>query len=915
MNHPGAESCAECLRQTQATRGTRCRRWCWLALLIALAPTISAEAESRPRAPEMSPLHRGIFARICLDCHSAEKAEGGMRLDDMPLVLDSIEAAERWQRVLNELNAGTMPPSDAPQLAAAEKIALLDELSTSLAAARRLLADAGARVPLRRLNRREYRNTILALLGVEADVRPLPSDDIADGFDTAGGALFMSSEQALLYQQLSREALDAAFEQVRGLAKPQKIHLEAEQKTEEIIKQLSDTVDWRRRNKSWMSAVDTAAEKPQYADRVQELKAKAGSKWWEFYWHWNEFEGAPSPQSYGFKDALDAYHGDRLWETITTQAAHYLSLPDVRTGAYLGLFSSVRSVSHSVRIASHWPKGTYRLTIRAGATDAAPPERRFIELLGASPVPNFAHSHISAHHVAGTIKEPHEIQVFLNKTTTSPSSFLVMENRVNEGSGRDFYHAELARNGVGPDYAIWIDWIEMEGPVLTPEIENGVARVRMILDELARFDRPTSDATADDFAAEAVAVREIAERFARDAFRGQPPTKNFLDKLLGLYTARRRAGDPIVEAMKEPLAVILASPRFLYLYEPAPDQAPRSLSDHELATRLAAFLWSGPPDDALIALAASGRLRDPAVLTAEVERMLAEPRARKFATAFAQQWLHLARLDFFQFSPKRFPQFDVSTKDSARREVPETFLHLLTSGGSLSRLLASDSVCVDALLASYYRLEGVSGDAFREVPLPAGSPRGGLLGMAAILAMGSDGSDSSAVERGVWVLRKLVNDPPPPAPPNVPELKRISKGMTARERLRMHQEEPQCAQCHRKIDPIGFGLENFDAVGQWRTEAPQPGLSAEKMTIDPAGAFHNGPAFKDFHELRHLIAAQPERFARGHAAALVAYAMGRPISFTDEELVEDMVRHAADVNYRASDFIQTLVTSKTFQTK
>lgn len=877
----------------------------WLALLIVLGQAVSVAAESGPKPPQMSPLHREIFARACLDCHAAEQPEGAMRLDDMPLAIDSIEAAERWQRVLNELNAGTMPPSDAPQLAAGEKITLLDELSTNLTAARRLLADAGPRVPLRRLNRREYRNTILALLGVEVEVRPLPADDVADGFDTAGGALFMSSEQALLYQQLGRDAIDDAFDQARGLFTPQKVHTEAEQTTDEIIKQLTETVDWRRRNKTWMSAVDAAAAKPHYAALVKELKEKAGSKWWAFYWHWNEFEGAPSPQSYGFRDALDAYFGDRLWETIITQGAHYLSLPDVKTGAYLGLFSSVRSWNQVVRIEKSWPMGTYRVTIRAGATDAAPPERRFIRFSGGG-------SFDSTHHVAGTVKKPQEIQIHVRKTKTSPYVFVVTENHDNP---RGFYESEFKRNGVGPDYALWIDWIEVEGPVVTSETKDAVTRVRAILHDLAPVTPTAPDSKTHDAPSEVVVVRSIIERFARDAFRGQPPTAAHVDKLVGLYEARRRAGDPVVEAIKEPLAVVLASPRFLYLHEPAPDDVPRLLAEHELATRLASFLWSGPPDKALVALAASGRLRDPAVLTAEVDRMLADPRARLFATPFAHQWLNLTRLDFFQFNQQRFPRFDASTKESARLEVSETLLHLLTSGGSLGRLLASDSVCVDALLATYYGLEGVNGDAFREVPLPAGSPRGGLLGMAAIMAMGSDGTDSSPVERGAWVLRKLLNDPPPPAPPNVPELKRISTGMTALERLHMHQEEPQCAQCHRKIDPIGFGLENFDAVGQWRTEDRQPGLAPEKMAIDPAGAFHNGPAFKDFHELRHLIAAQPERFARGYATALIAYAMGRPISFADEELIEDMVRHAAGVNYRASDFIHTLVTSKTFQTK
>jgi hypothetical protein len=877
-----------------------------------MLPQAAACAASSERPAAMAEAHRAFLATYCLECHSAAKQEGGMRLDDIPLAIDTIEAAERWQRVLNQLNSGDMPPDDAKQPEAAAKIELLDALSTVLATARTRLADGGGALTMRRLNRREYGNTILALLGVEVDVRPLPSDDVAGGFDTAGGALFMSSEQAMLYQQLGRDAIDAAFEQVRGLAKPQKTHYEAERTTDEIMKQLGVHVDWRRRNKSWMSAVDAAAAKPQYAAVVKDLKEKAGAKWWEFYWHWDKFEGAPSPQSYGFQDALDAYHGDRLWETITTQGAHYLSLPDVKTGAYLGLFSSVRNVNQPVRIEKWWPTGTYRVKVRAGATDAAPPERRFIAFSAAATSPADAHSHISAHHVAGTVKEPQEIQIHVRKTKTSPHWFLVHENN---GNPRGFYDAEFKRNGVGPDYVLWIDWIEVEGPVVTPETADAVARVRAILDELTPFEPKAGDAKAADAPAEAVVVRRIVERFARDAFRGQPPNESFLDKLVGLYEARRQAGEPATEAIKEPLAVVLTSPRFLYLYEPATDQAPRTLSDHELATRLASFLWSGPPDDALVALAASGRLHDPVVLTAEVERMLSDPRAREFASSFAHQWFSLARLDFFQFNQQRFPRFDASMKESARGEVTETFFHMLTSGGSLSRLLASDTVHVDALLASYYGLEGVSGDAFREVPVPAGSPRGGLLGMAAIMAMGSDGSDSSPVERGAWVLRKLLNDPPPPAPPNVPELKRISKGLTARERLRMHQEEPQCAQCHRKIDPIGFGLENFDAVGQWRTEDLQPGLPPEKAKIDPAGAFHNGPAFADYEQLRGLIAAQPEGFARGYAAALVAYAMGRPISFADEALVEQMVRHAAGVNYRASDFIHTLVTSKTFHTK
>jgi hypothetical protein len=243
----------------------------------------------------------------------------------------------------------------------------------------------------------------------------------------------------------------------------------------------------------------------------------------------------------------------------------------------------------------------------------------------------------------------------------------------------------------------------------------------------------------------------------------------------------------------------------------------------------------------------------------------------------------------------------------------------------LSDLLAAEYVVVNGLLADYYGLEGVLGDEFRQVALPAGSPRGGLLGMAAIHAMGSNGEHTSPVERGAWVLRKLLNDPPPPAPPNVPQLARLAgKSLTTRERVVFHQEEPQCASCHRKIDPIGFGLENFDAVGAWRTTdssvavnaAGKPDPKTKKTwTIDPSGALHGGPAFADFFELRGIVAARPEQFARGLTAALIQYALGRPCGFGDEPLIDSIVNDARSHEFGTRSFIHALVQSRSFRTK
>jgi hypothetical protein len=234
-------------------------------------------------------------------------------------------------------------------------------------------------------------------------------------------------------------------------------------------------------------------------------------------------------------------------------------------------------------------------------------------------------------------------------------------------------------------------------------------------------------------------------------------------------------------------------------------------------------------------------------------------------------------------------------------------------------------VVINSVLANYYGIAGVKGDAFQKVAVPKGVPRGGLLGMAAVMAMGGNGERTSPVERGAWVLRKILNDPPPPAPANVPQIARLAgKVLTTRERLRAHQEDAQCASCHRKIDPIGFGLENFDAVGQWRTEdsyqltdanGKQDLKSRKTWTIDAGATFYKGPSFKDYFEMRDIIAAKSDAFARGFSTELIEYALGRPVGFRDEPLIADMLQRAGRKDLAAREFIQALVSSKEFHTK
>jgi hypothetical protein len=440
----------------------------------------------------------------------------------------------------------------------------------------------------------------------------------------------------------------------------------------------------------------------------------------------------------------------------------------------------------------------------------------------------------------------------------------------------------------------------------------GISALNLPLDEKAP---PPNDET----------LRTALERFALEAFRGLPPPENYIDALIRLFKVRSAAGDKPVAALKETLSVVLSSPMFLYLAEPNAGETQRPLTDLELASRLSYFLWSAPPDTELRQLATTGELQKPEVLTLQTERMLSDPRSEGFTKAFTHQWLGLDRIDFFEINRALYPRFDTATKVAAKNEIYETLAHAMHDNASLRDLLKSDYVVINRVLSHYYDIPGVQGDGFEKVSLPADSPRGGLLGMAAIQFMGGNGERTSPVERGAWVLRKLLNDPPPPAPANVPAITRLAgKVLTTHERLLAHQEDPQCASCHRKIDPIGFGLENFDAAGQWRTEdsyqatdaSGKPDPSKKKTwLIEASATFHKGPTFRDYFELRDIIAARSEAFARGYGSALIEYALGRSCGFTDGPLLDAMMRDAAKHDLKIRTFIHTLVASREFHMK
>ena len=897
---------------------TRCSFVFIFALIATALPSFAEPPQAR-----MEEKHRALFKEYCVSCHGPDKQKGKFRADNLSFTLSNLETAEKWQKVLNQMNSGEMPPEDEKQLPNELKADFLAELSHTMVAARRALADTKGEITMRRMNRREYGNTLRALLGVEVDVSELPADGGTGNFDTVGLNLFMSGNQVEQYLEIGRDALDEAFEWRANENLEQKFHMEAEETLKVIQQYHTDSLDALERAKRWSKEVLEAAARPENAEVVARLRQKRKDDSFVRI-NWAQIKGAPSPELFGFGTRdNNAFTADRSLNYGTdvdigigrpAQEA-YMKLPHLDTGAYLSIPGAAR-LPDTLNIMPKWKTfvGDYVFRFRIAATDKAPPERRFVEF-GIS----LANGQIiSTHQVTGTMAAPQIIEIPVSLTRHSAGrdehTLFIREKATTDSNtqSRNKFTAAKKLNGIGPDFVLWVDWLELER---IPNSRKGQApamdALGIPLDDKAKPSREE--------------VRAALRRFCEAVFRGTEPQAGYLDRLTALYEAQLQAGDKHSAALKYTLAVVLSSPQFLYLAEPVDDGHRRRLSPSELATRLSYFLWSAPPDATLEELAKKGELNKPGVLAAQTSRLLDDARSRAFTRPFLQQWLQLDRLDFFQTNLDLYPRFDASTKLASRQEVYETFEYIMHHGASMHDLLKSNYVVVNPVLAYYYGLPAPAGDAFQKVSLPQGSPHGGLVGMAAIMAMGGNGDHTSPVERGAWVLRKLLNDPPPPAPANVPQITRLaSKVLTPRERLQAHQENPQCASCHRKIDPIGFGLENFDAAGEWRTEdayqakdehgRPVKG-AAKTWTIDPSATLFKGPTFKDYFGLRDIIASRADSFSRGFSLALIEYALGRPIGFRDEGLADEMLAQAKKKDLTLREFIQALVASDEFHTK
>ncbi len=526
--------------------------------------------------------------------------------------------------------------------------------------------------------------------------------------------------------------------------------------------------------------------------------------------------------------------------------------------------------------------GTYRFRVTAFGDQAGPDPVRIAFRLDGQDV---GHADVPAIEAApGT----YEVVVKLTKK----------EHRLAVAFLNDYYKPNDPDEKLRGDRNLHVVQIEVEGP-LEPRTPLPESHRRII------FETPGPDGGDRKQVA-----RQVLERFATRAFR-RPLRNEEVDRLLLFDDLARQNGERFERGMQLGITAILCSPNFLFHVEAdnrpfKPEQA-RPLNHFEVASRLSFFLWSSMPDDELFKLAREGKLKDEKVLEEQVRRMLRDPKAKALVENFVGQWLQLRNLKAFSPDPKLFPDFDEPLRDAMVRESEVFFEKVLSEDRSVLEFLEADYTYVNERLAKHYGIPGVTGNEFRRVGSPNGR-RGGLITQASVLSVTSNPSRTSPVKRGKWVLEQVLGTPPPPAPPNVPELEAQEGQLTGslRQRMEQHRRDPNCATCHERMDPLGFGLENYNAIGAWRDRDGE-------YPIDPSGTLPSGQSFDGPKGLKAVLMAKKDAFVTNLIEKMLTYALGRGLESDDRCVVDKVAEAVAADGHKASRLMIAIVTSDPFQ--
>lgn len=887
---------------------------------------------------------RPFIESHCLECHDAGTARAGFRIDQLGTDFNQGDTANRWKEVMDRINSGQMPPKDSPRPDADQAFAVATWVAGKLDETTRAAQGAGGRVPLRRLNRVEYANTVRDLFALDDNFarrieKELPADGKVSGFDRGAAGLFMDEGQLDKYLAVAQMVLDEGV----FADKPAVQKLTYDARREKFVHGIGA---------SYRDETGKIIDNNPTPEFVAGLKEPLSMIPISGFQQWNSKEKNYVP------------HGPFYW-TVKNDGIEYLSggnnyrrpgnlrspfFPEqwakkgvTRDGWYrfrvwAGAFRGAgKEEQKEVRLVVEYGYGSPLEVVQSAVIDApldAPKQYEFLMYLQTGPPGMNRHWRVGWDNgdqdvikvnpeywdvqwkpvsLAGQIdraireKKPAE-EIAKLKQQSEEALTAALENRKTFAGAYYIWDPKL---DIDKRPRLWVGQYEWEGPLVDWPPKG-------------RQDLLFAGEERDDDAY----LREIFARFLPRALR-RPVTPAEVERVANwTLQAKAARGWSLTRAVREGVKNVLCSPAFLYIGGEAETAAPASAATPagpqpvpcwQLASRLSYLLWSSAPDDTLYDLARSDRLRDPAVLREQVRRMIADPKANEFVRSFAGQWLGVRNFENGT-PPNRavYRDYDDPLRDSSRREPLEFFSEVLRQDLPITSFLDSDFLVLNERLAAHYGLEGVAGDQFRRVPAPADGRRGGVLGMAGILTYLADGTRTLPVRRATWVLDTLWNRPVPPPPPNAGDLPAIKeKRLSVRARLDQHRNSENCASCHSRVDPFGIALENYDAVGKWRDYQNGEGMNGRPNDpqLDVSGSLPDGREFHTVQEFKAALLAEKEKFVRGFTEKLLCYALGRPIGYGDHLAVEQIMDHAARHDYRLQEIVQATVASEFFLTK
>lgn len=910
--------------------------------LILVATVAALSLWVGPALASPSKLIRTFLGDNCVPCHDKASRSGNLDLQSLRLDPGDGDNLGRWALIHDRARAGEMPPSDWPRPDADALAAFVDGLARALTKAEQARSAANGRATLRRLNRYEYENIIRDLLHVPwVEIKDrLPEDGVASRFNKSSRALDISHVHMSRYMSSADYAMGEAMRAVLdrpatatvryyardegslvGSFRPRENSTLPDRHSFPVLDaRAQPDVRWGR---APLSNPDTREREA--VGRVSSIFSDAGG------YSWGQFR-APVAGRYRLR-----FKGYTIWVSGGGISRwYYEGFGEEKAPVYyLPLW-------HRPNVDEVWPGRTSE-PMSVFAQSAG--QNRLIGEFEFDPEPSIGE--ITATLRAGEVVRTDGSRLF--------------RTRVN-GTGEQYVNPLATDHGM-PGYAI--QWMEVEGPLSDEHQDAGyellfrdlpmvkvasgagvplevVAQVRRDGSQSAPGSRGGAPGGPADGVGSGAPVYAIVDVESRDPERdAERLLRNFIDHayrrpvtdadvapFLALFEKQYAREFGFARSLLSAYTAVLTSPGFLFV-----EESPGKLDAHALATRLALFLWNSAPDEQLRELARQGTISDPEVLRAETERLLDDPKSRRFVEAFTDYWLDLRKID--DTTPSQTLYNDYELNDPLKRaSIEETRLfmaELLRENLPARSIVDSKFTFLNETLARHYGINGVKGVAMRKVALDEASVRGGLMTQASVLKVTANGTTTSPILRGVWITERILGfetPPPPPVPTVEPD---IRGAVTIRQQLEAHRRDPSCAVCHDRSDPPGLALESFDIMGAWRDRyravggevAAEPGIGMDgqafkfhyALPVDPSGRMMDGRAFQNVHDLKELLLEDELQIARNLARQLTVYATGAPIGFSDRGEIEEILARTRSRGYGVRSMVHEIVQSRLFQNK